>query len=70
MLNGPNANRCVEMPLVCAEPTDETSILTLLRKLAGVKLEVESFIDLAGDEVEVGEVGIARKLRGRELVSC
>jgi hypothetical protein len=58
------------MPLVCAEPTDKTSILTLLRKLAGVKLEVESFIDLAGDEVEVGEVGIARKLRGRELVSC
>ncbi len=69
MLNGPNANRCGEMTLVCAEPTDQASILTLLRKLEGVKLEVDSFIDLAVDEVEVGEVAIARKSRGRELVS-
>ena len=69
MLDGLHADGGGEMRLARSWSADEHDVVGVRQELAAVQLSHQRLVDLAGGEVEAGEVAIVRKARGLELVS-
>src|SRR5271166_2706407 len=68
MFDGLDADRGCEMRLAGSGAADQDDVVSVLQKLAAVKLAYERFIHLAAGEVEAGEVAVVWEARGLELV--
>ena len=68
MLDGLNAKGRCNMRFPCAGSTDQHHILGSIQELASMELADQSFTDLAGAEVEGGQVLVCREAGGFHVV--
>jgi len=68
MLNGLDTNGGRDMRFGCSRSTDQNHIFSRIHELATMELAHERFIDLAGGEVEPGQVFVSREARGFHVI--
>ena len=61
MLNGLDADRGGEMRFARAGPADQDGVVGVGQELAAMELSHQRLVDLAGGEVEAGEIAIVGK---------
>ena len=68
MLDGLDAERRGDMGLAGARPADQDDVVGAVHELAAVQLADQGLVDLAGGEVEAGQVLVGREARGLEVI--
>ncbi len=68
MLDGLDAERGGDVGLAGAWAADQDDVVGALHELAAMQLANQGFVDLAGGEVEAGQVLVGREAGGLDLV--
>ena len=68
MLDCLDTQRCRDVGLAGSRPADQHDIIGADNELAPVQLAHHGFVDLAGGEVEAGQILVGREAGGLDLV--